>query len=144
MATGVTRARVGALAHEVDVDVAVAEVAEVDDEGVVLLPYPLDALDQLGHARARDDHVLVELQRPELLDGRRERAPHVPQTVFVLARLRAQDVVTAEAPHHVFDQTNLALDLGGGAVHGDEQQRAGFGVDAEGELRLDGADGVAV
>src|ERR687883_4919 len=50
-------------------DGAAAEVAEVDDEGVVLLPYRLDALDEFGHARARDDHVLVKLERPELLDG---------------------------------------------------------------------------
>src|SRR5215212_2597801 len=99
------RLGVGAFAHEVDVDVAVAEVAEVDDEGVVPPPDGFDALDQLGHARARDDHVLVELERAELLDGRRERAPHVPQAVFVLARLRAEDVVAAQFPHHLFYQT---------------------------------------
>src|ERR1044072_3151635 len=80
---------VGAFAHEIDVDVAIAEVAEVDDEGVVLAPYRFHALNQLRHARARDDHVLVELERAELLDGRRERAPHIPQAVFVLEIGRA-------------------------------------------------------
>src|SRR5919198_5297250 len=80
LADGLARAAdglaVGALAHEVDVDVSVSEVAEVDDESVVPPPDLLDALDQFGHARARHDHVLVELERPEFFNRGRQRPPH--------------------------------------------------------------------
>src|SRR2546423_1266928 len=123
LADGLARAadgfRVRAVAHEVDVYVAVAEVPEVDDERPVASAYLLDALDEFRHARARHDHVLVELERPELLYRGRQRAPNVPKLLLFLARLRAQHVIAAQVFHDILDDARRALDLLARAIHGD-------------------------
>ena len=51
--------------HQVDVDVAVAGMAEARDQQPVLATHALDELEELRHAAARHDQVVVDLARRE-------------------------------------------------------------------------------
>ena len=99
-------------------------MTEVDDEGVELAADLFDALDEFRHARARHDHVFVELHRAEAFDRGRERTAHVPEFLFILARRGAQHVVAAALAHNLFNDLRRAFDLCHVPVNRDEQERA--------------------
>ena len=49
-----------AVAHEIDVNIAVAGVSEVGDECVVCFPYFFDAANEFGDFGTRNDDIFVE------------------------------------------------------------------------------------
>jgi hypothetical protein len=65
--------------EQVDVDVAVAGVAEVHDRDAVARRELAQAVDQGRDPRHRDDHVLVDLLRGDVAQGGGERAPGAPE-----------------------------------------------------------------
>src|SRR5688500_11151122 len=64
--------------HDVDVDVAVAGVPETGDAEAEVAFEPLDEGEQLRDPPLGHDHVMVELDRRDRLQRRRQLAPHAP------------------------------------------------------------------
>ena len=72
--------------HDVDVDVAVAGMAEARDAQPVGVADAPDQREQLRDAALRHDHVVIELQRRDHLQRQRQLAAHAPQLLRVRLR----------------------------------------------------------
>ena len=70
---------IGVVVHDVDVQIAVARVAEHDDGQAGLKRQCLHGRHQVGNARHRHYHVLVDLPRREAAQRRRQRLARGPE-----------------------------------------------------------------
>jgi len=127
--------------HDVHVDVAVPGMAEVDDGDIVLLLDLLDHPDDIGHLRAGNDDVLVELVRVHVPKARRHQPPHLPE------RLRLGGIPGNLALHQtqggnqLLDAGRLLLDQLPVAVHLDEEHGPAAGRDPHAEALLHALQG---
>ena len=74
----------GRIDHQVDVNVAVAGMAEAGNQQPVLVAHAIDEVEQLRHAAARDHDVVVDLARRQRPQRERQLATRLPDRVAIL------------------------------------------------------------
>ena len=109
--------------HDVDVDVAIAGMAEIDDGDVITLLDFFDLPDNVGNFGARHHDILVVLVRAHVPQRRRYQATHLPEGLRLLRVLRHLAFHQPERLDQLLDPGRLLLDQLRVAVHLDEKHR---------------------
>ncbi len=115
-----------AVDHDVDMDVAVAGVAEVDDGNRVLRRDRLDLADHVGNTAARHADVLVEFVGIDLSQARRDAAAHLPDLLALGGVFGHPRLHHSQGTHDLQDALGLTLDEVLLAVDLDDEDRLGL------------------
>src|SRR5439155_27350079 len=115
--------------------------AEARDAKPVIALQLRDRREQLRHAPARDDHIVVDLQEPCRPERERQLTPDRPELLALGIRARAHHAKRSRIPAALLDSCDLLLYRRGMSVDLDDERGFGAGGhDALTEIPMHGVE----